>query len=201
MACSLCLGGAAVAFLGAGRELISRGALMPSLDCREACTHRKQIANLLIRQRDRQIRTDAGRRDCPVGEFQLAEAPSTTPRLRLLVCCIRMPSIFRGVPSPQWRAPRANPQAAEATPGGFALAIAGRAFGRTKKRPQSLGGGRAGPKDCYGRSRGSPPALRLCPASEPSKPGEHRSRPRAMGVRPAHLSEGTCSIASRCRRD
>jgi hypothetical protein len=97
---------------------------MPSRDCQEACTHRKQIANLLIRQRDRQIRTDAGRRDCPVGEFQLAEAPSTTPRLRLLVCCIRMPSIFRGVPSPQWRAPRANPQAAEATPGGFALAIA-----------------------------------------------------------------------------
>jgi hypothetical protein len=140
MACSLCLGGAAVAFLGAGRELISRGALMPSLDCREACTHRKQIANLLIRQRDRQIRTDAGRRDCPVGEFQLAEAPSTTPRLRLLVCCIRMPSIFRGVPSPQWRAPRANPRQRRQRLGVLLWQSRGEHLARQKRGPKALEG-------------------------------------------------------------
>jgi hypothetical protein len=46
MAGSLQFGGATVAFLGAGRELMSRGALRPSLDSPEECAHRKQIANL-----------------------------------------------------------------------------------------------------------------------------------------------------------
>jgi hypothetical protein len=75
----------------------------------------------------------SARPDC---KFQLTEASSTTPQccplaesLRLLLCCIRMPSIFRASPLPS-ALPGVNPQAMEATPGGFSLEIAGRASDR-----------------------------------------------------------------------
>jgi hypothetical protein len=137
------------------------GALMPSLDCREACTHRKQIANLFNRQRDRQIRTEAGRPGCPVGEFQLTEAPSTTPHccrlaesLRLLVWCIPTPSRYFGRPlSPVARA-QSEPPGSGGNAWGFCFGKRGASI---RPAPRWPGGSLPTPRYILPSCAGVPP--------------------------------------------
>ena len=87
-----------------------------------------------------------------IGKFQPTTAPSTTPHccplaesLRLLLCCIRMPSIFWASPLPS-ALPGVNPQAAEATPGGYSLAIAGELFDKQKSPADENSGASEGGK-------------------------------------------------------